>query len=305
MPELWRERSGPDGTREALSPAGEVFARMPPGGFYFDPAGAPLAGCSSAADIARHGAAIGSCDLPFYCDEPVEATAARARELRAGTDRAVVFNFCCHLLHAGAALRGYEQFLCDLLADPELAGAVLDLLVEVYARRVDRYGPALRGSVDVVLFNDDLGTQQGPLVSPEAYRALIKPRQAKLFSRAKRAFGAPILFHSCGAVSEFIPDLAEAGVDALNPVQVAAQGMDSKRLKREFGRDICFWGGGCDTQRVLARGAPQEVREEVRRRIGDFAPGGGFVFTQVHNVQPDVPPENVVAMLEAAREFGG
>ena len=132
----------------------------------------------------------------------------------------------------------------------------------------------------------------------------MKPRQAKLFRRAKELFGAPILFHSCGAVSEFIRDLAEVGVDALNPVQVGAAGMDSARLKREFGKDICFWGGGCDSQRVLSRGTPEDVREEVRRRIGDLAPGGGFVFTQVHNVQPDVSPENLVAMLEAAREFG-
>ena len=278
---------------------------MPAGGFYFDPAGAPLADCSTPADLEKHRAAIESVDLPFYWDEPVAATAARAKQLHSQTDRAVVFNFCCHLLHAGTGLRGYEQFLCDMLAEPELAGALLDMLTAAYLKRIDRYAPALRGSVDVVLFNDDLGTQQGPLVSPDVYRALIKPRQAKLFGYAKKAFGAPIAFHSCGAVAEFIPDLIEAGVDALNPVQVAAVGMDSKRLKREFGKDICFWGGGCDTQKVLSRGTPAEVREEVRRRIGDFAPGGGFVFTQVHNIQPDVPPENVVAMFEAVKEFGG
>jgi len=305
MPARWRERVTPGGVREAVGDDGAVFGRMPAGGFYFDPAAAPLAGCQSAADFEKHRAAIEASDLPGYWDEPVEATAARSRQLHAKTDAAVVFNFCCHLLHGGTGLRGYEQFLCDLAAEPELAGALLDMLLDVYLKRVDRYAPALKGSVDVVLFNDDLGTQQGPLVSPEVYRRLIKPRQAKLFGCAKKAFGAPVAFHSCGAVSEFIRDLAEAGADALNPVQVAAAGMDSARLKREFGRDICFWGGGCDTQRVLARGTPGEVREEVRRRVGDFAPGGGFVFAQVHNVQPDVPPENLVAMLEAARRFGG
>jgi uroporphyrinogen decarboxylase len=305
MPAKWRERVTPGGVREAVGADGVVFGRMPAGGFYFDPVAAPLAGCQSAADLGKHRAAIESSDLPGYWDEGLEATAARARRLHAETDAAVVFNFCCHLLHAGTGLRGYEQFLCDLVAEPELAGALLDMLTETYLKRIDRYAPVLRGSVDVVLFNDDLGTQQGPMLSPEAYRALIKPRQAKLFAYAKKAFGAPIIFHSCGAVSEFIGDLVEAGVDALNPVQVAAAGMDSKRLKREFGKDICFWGGGCDTQRALARGTARQVREEVKRRVGDFAPGGGFVFTQVHNVQPDVPPENVVAMLEAAREFGG
>lgn len=305
MPARWRERVTPEGVREALSPDGEVFGRMPRGGFYFDPVAAPLAGCRSVADLEKHRAAIEASDLPGYWDEGVEATAARARKLHAETDAAVVFNLCCHLLHAGTGLRGYEQFLCDLLAEPELAEALLDMLLEAYQRRIDRYAPALKGSVDAVLFNDDLGTQQGPMISPEVFRRIIKPRQARLFGYAKKAFGTPIVFHSCGAVSEFIPDLAEAGVDALNPVQVAAEGMDSRRLKREFGGIMCFWGGGCDTQRVLVRGTRQEVREEVRRRIGDFAPGGGFIFTQVHNVQPDVPPENLVAMLEAAREFGG
>ena len=112
------------------------------------------------------------------------------------------------------------------------------------------------------------------------------------------------MLHSCGSIRWALPDLIEIGVDAINPVQVSAVGMDSAELKREFGRDIAFWGGGCDTQRVLNRGTPQQVRDEVRRRIDDLAPGGGFVFCQVHNVQPDVPPENVIAMLEAAAEFG-
>jgi len=304
MPALWKERVAPDGARELLAADGSVAARMPRGGFYFDPVALPLADCASAADVERRRAVIEAFDLPGFCDEPLQATAARARRLHSETDRAVVFNLCCHLLAAGTLLRGYEQFMVDLLTEEAMVEALLEILMDGYTKRIDRYAPALKGSVDVVLFNDDLGTQQGPIVSPELYRRFIKPRQARLFSYAKKAFGAPILFHSCGAVSEFIRDLAEAGVDALNPVQVAAEGMDSKRLKREFGKVICFWGGGCDTQRVLARGTASQVREEVRRRIGDFAPGGGFVFTQVHNIQPDVPPENVAAMFEAVREFG-
>jgi len=101
----------------------------------------------------------------------------------------------------------------------------------------------------------------------------------------------------------FIPDLIEAGIDALNPVQVSAQGMDTARLKEQYGRDITFWGGGCDTQRVLWQGPPQRIRDEVKRRIGDLARDGGFVFTQVHNIQPDVPPEHIMAMYEAFEEY--
>jgi uroporphyrinogen decarboxylase len=128
---------------------------------------------------------------------------------------------------------------------------------------------------------------------------MIWPYQKKLFGHIKRRCAARLLFHSCGAVSDFIPYLIEAGVDALNPVQVSAAGMDTARLKREFGRDLTFWGGGCDTQNVLPRGPVGRIREEVRRRVSDLAPGGGFVFCQVHNIQPDVPPEHVLAMLEA------
>ena len=111
--------------------------------------------------------------------------------------------------------------------------------------------------------------------------------------------------HSCGSVYRLIQDLVEAGVDILNPVQISAAEMDSKKLKKEFGDALVFWGGGCDTQRILPHGTRQEIRDEVKRRIDDLAPGGGFVFAQVHNILPDVPPENIMAMFEAVWEFGG
>ena len=142
------------------------------------------------------------------------------------------------------------------------------------------------------------------MLSPGLYRKRIKPHQRRLFSHLKSVSGAFLLLHSCGSVRWALPDLIEIGVDAINPVQVSAAGMDSAQLKRDFGRDITFWGGGCDTQHVLNRGTEHQVRDEVKRRIADFAPGGGFVFNQVHNIQPEVPPQNVVAMLQAAAEFG-
>jgi uroporphyrinogen decarboxylase len=137
------------------------------------------------------------------------------------------------------------------------------------------------------------------------YREFIKPREKKLFEFIKRkAPGVKILFHSCGSVYDIIPDLIEIGVDILNPVQVTAASMDSARLKREFGSEITFWGGGIDTQQVLPHGTPQEVRDEVKRRIDDFAPGGGFVFATVHNIQEDVPVANVIALWETLMEYG-
>jgi uroporphyrinogen decarboxylase len=146
--------------------------------------------------------------------------------------------------------------------------------------------------------------QYGPLVSPAIFRKLIKPRWASILSAIKAKTKVPIFFHSCGAISEFLPDLIEIGVDIINPVQVSAAGMDSAELKRRFGKNICFWGGGCDTQQVLNRLGPGEVRQEVRHRIADFAPGGGFVFNPVHNIQPLIEPANIVAMFQEALSCG-
>jgi uroporphyrinogen decarboxylase len=153
---------------------------------------------------------------------------------------------------------------------------------------------------------DDLASQNRLLVSPELYRKLIKPRHARLFAFIKQQAKTPvkIFYHSCGAVSELLPDLIESGIDILNPVQVSAAKMDTRELKRRYGGKLTFYGGGIDTQRILPRGTPAEVRDEVRRRIDDLAPGGGFIFNTVHNIQADVPPENIVAMRETLAEFG-
>lgn len=146
--------------------------------------------------------------------------------------------------------------------------------------------------------------QSGPLIAPALYRRMIKPQWARIIQTIKAHPRAKILYHSCGAMDEFIPDLIEIGVDIINPVQVAAAGMDTATLKKKYGKHLSFWGGGCDTQKVLGRGTAAEVRQEVRRRIQELAPGGGFVFSPVHNIQPLVPPANAAALFEAALEFG-
>jgi uroporphyrinogen decarboxylase len=180
----------------------------------------------------------------------------------------------------------------------------MDQLAEANIRRFERYAATVGQHVHVVQFEDDLGMQDRPLLRPDLYREVVKPYHEKLFRFAKSRCDAYLLLHTDGAVSPFIPDFIDMGVDILNPVQVSAAGMDTKALKREFGRDITFWGGGCDSQHVLPFGTPQEVADEVKRRIDDLAPGGGFVFGPIHNVQAGVPPENVVAMFRTAREHG-
>lgn len=305
LPERWQDEPGADGARVVRNADGVVTASMPAGGFYFDEVSHPLANVSEPSELDAHGALFEAFDKPAFLDEGWDSMSARARRLHNETDYCVVANLCMHVLAAGESLRGFENFMMDLVADQRLAFALMEKLLEAYMRRIDVFAEKVAPWVDVVLVTDDLGSQAGPLISPELYRATVKKYHRELFGYVKKSTGKPLLFHSCGSVHDFIGDLIEIGVDALNPVQVSAAGMNTARLKHDFGSEITFWGGGCDTQNVLGRGTPRDVRDEVKRRIDDLAPGGSFVFTQVHNIQPNVPARNIVAMLEAAAEFGG
>ncbi len=202
-------------------------------------------------------------------------------------------------------LRGWENFYTDLVLNPTLVCALMDKLVEIKMKFWDLVLAELRDYVHMVMETEDLGDQKGPMISPEMFRKFVKPRMKELYSYIKKKAPVYIFFHSCGAIYDFIPDLIEVGVDILNPVQVSAVGMNTRRLKKDFGNTISFWGGGVDTQRILPLGTPQQVKDEVKRRIDDLAPGGGFIFNTVHNIQADVPPQNIIAMWEALQEYGG
>jgi uroporphyrinogen decarboxylase len=208
------------------------------------------------------------------------------------------------LFESASHLRGHERFFMDLVADPAMACALMDRVLEWKMAFYERLFSEIGDVVDVFFDGDDLGTQQSLLFSPEIYRAYMKPRHAEVFRAIHERTAARVGLHSCGAIRPLVPDLIEIGLDVLNPVQVSAAGMDSAGLKRDFGRELSFWGGGVDTQRVLWAGTPQEVRDEVRRRIDDLMPGGGFVFAAVHNIQAGVPPENILVMRETLREHG-
>ena len=293
-----------DGSQVTFDAAGNVVLRMPRGGHYFDPVYSPLAGVTSVRDIEKHLSAIESYDTPSHLDLGYEELAEKARALRETTDYLLVGFFGGHIFQAGQSLRGWEMFLMDLLVNRRFAEALMDHLAEANMRRFERFADTVGRYVDVVQFEDDLGMQDRPILRPELYRQVVKPYHEKLFRFAKSRCDAYLLLHTDGAVAPFIPDFIEMGIDALNPVQVSAAGMDPRALKKEFGRDIVFWGGGCDSQTILPFGTPKEVADEVKRRIDDLAPGGGFVFGPIHNVQTGVPPENVVAMFRAAREYG-
>jgi uroporphyrinogen decarboxylase len=212
---------------------------------------------------------------------------------------------CAGILEVYSWLRGYLRFYIDLAESPRAVETFLDKLLEFKSAFWTRALAEFGDSVDVVNEADDMAGQTGLLLSPDTYRRLIKPRHARLFAGIKKA--APqvkIFFHSCGAIRPLIPDLIEAGIDILNPVQLSAKGMNPFALKRDFDKDLVFWGGGVDTQGIFTTGSPQEIRDHVKENIEALAPGGGFVFATVHNTQANVPPQNFMAMWETLQEYG-
>jgi uroporphyrinogen decarboxylase len=203
-----------------------------------------------------------------------------------------------------ARTMGLENFLMALVSEPQFVDRLMDRITDIYIESCNNYLDLLGDYIQVFTFWDDICTQDGWMIRPDLYRQLIKPKQKRLVEAIKKKTQAKLFYHSCGATFDLIPDLIDLWFDILNPVQVSARGMDSKRLKQTFGKDIVFWGGGVDTQSVLPFGKPQDVVDEVKRRIDDLAPGGGFVFAAVHNIQAFVPPENIVALFDTALEYG-
>ena len=239
-------------------------------------------------------------------DDPGRYRDLSAQVERCGLDGryATVLSLPVAVVHMSQYLRGFDDYLMDLVANPGYAEDLMGRVMEVYLRIVENALAAVGRRVDVVSFGDDVGFQDRPMVRPAVYRRLIKPHHATIVARVKQVTGAAVMFHTCGAVRDLIPDFIDIGVDALNPVQVAAAGMgDTAALKRDFGAALTFWGA-VDTQRVLPFGSAEDVRAEVRRRIDDLAAGGGFVLAAVHDIQDDVPPENLLAMADAAAAFG-
>ena len=277
---------------------GVGYRRPLDSGLYFDQYLHPLKGADRST--------IRSYTFPRG-DDPARKTGMRVEceALRdAGFPVVMSQSFGSGILHGGTALFGFEDYFCRLLLEPALIDEVSERLLEGKLAFWDMVLGEIGDLVDVVMEGDDLGIQRGPFLSLSAYRKRIKPYQQRLFAFLKqKAPGVKVLYHSCGSISEFIPDLIEIGIDALNPVQLSAAGMDPHVLKREYGRDLTFWGGGVDTQENLPHGSVRSIRNEVRRNIDIWSKDGGYVFATVHNIQADVPPRNVAAMYEAVDEF--
>jgi uroporphyrinogen decarboxylase len=274
--------------------------RMPAqDGLYYDWFGFPL-----------QGATVSGLDHfawpRLYTDEELDALEDRARALFENTDHALVASivFGGGIFEQPSRLMGMENFYVALLKNRCFADALMAHITDLYVAVCDQCLERIGQYVQVVAYWDDLAGQNQLLLSPRLYRDLLLPKQRRLVAAIRAKTRAKVFIHSCGAIRELIPDLIDAGFDIINPVQVSAARMDPAQLKREFGRDVVFWGGTVDPQSTLAFGTPDQVTAEARRAIDALAPGGGFVFSAIHNIQSFVPPRNVVALFEAAQRFG-
>jgi uroporphyrinogen decarboxylase len=286
------------------SKSGRVIAEMPDGALYFEQAYYPfyeddnLDTLNEALDECMWSAVASPPGPLVSSPEGDERLVQGARQLRESTDRAILGLFGGNLLELGQFLYRNDRFLMLLALNPRKAHDFLEKLVELHLENLEKYLKLVGEYIDVIVFGDDLGMQTGPQISPEMYREFFKPRHGRMWRRAKELADVKVMLHCCGGVRQLLPDLIDAGLDAINPVQVSSRGMESEKLKADFGDKLVFWGGGCDTQRILPLGTPDEIRAHVRRQVDIFSKGGGFVFQQVHNILANVPPENIIAMFE-------
>ena len=226
-----------------------------------------------------------------------------AKNLRNSTDRAIYATFGGNLVEIGEFCFRIDNFLYLLATDPERIHAYLDKLTELHLENLTNYLNAVGEYIDIIGFGDDLGMQTGPQMSPKMYREFFKPRHELLWKHAKKLCPqVKVSLHSCGGVYPLLGDLIDAGLEIINPVQFTCNDMELHRLKREFGKDLTFWGGGCDTREILPNGKPADIRQHVKENVEIMSPGGGFVFQQVHNIMSDVPSRNIMAMFKAVHE---
>lgn len=327
-PAEWKEWTLPDGTRckvpgyvnlerrgsdwYLLSERGTPVGVQKEGCLYFDQIHFPLAGRpiqdDDFADLEDALAEVmwsvphPGGHLPLD-ENGLSALSRGAKALRQSTDRAMVGLFGGNLFETPQMLYGMESYLTAAALYPEACVRLSEALARLYLANLEKWLGAVGPYLDVVLFGDDLGGQQRPLISPAMYREYYKPFHRRMWARVRELADVKIQLHSCGAIEPFLADLADAGLDAVNPVQISAGGMDARTLKERHGERLCFWGGGCDTREVLPSRTPAEVAAHVREQGEILARGSGFVFQQVHNVMADVPPENVVAMFGSVTEL--
>jgi uroporphyrinogen decarboxylase len=291
------EELSPDTYRDEFGIVRQAAVRPDGHLLYYDFIGHPLSEARTVEELARY-------PWPDPHDPARYAGLDEAARAVRATDHALGVNMIASLFEFSWYLRGYVGFLEDLMTNRVLAEAQLDAMLDYQKALVGEVLDRVGDQATFINTGSDLGTQRAPMIDPEVYREVIWPRYRQLWEFIHARTEAKIFYHSCGSIVPMIPLLIEGGVDAIHPVQPAAEGMgDRARLKREFGADITFWGG-FDQQDTLPFGTPEQVRDAARTLFDDFMPGGGFVFAAGHNIQADVPPENILALFDAAQEYG-
>jgi uroporphyrinogen decarboxylase len=266
----------------------------------------PLRDVSSPAEIDRwfdtyDGNFVARIHVP---DEELAWAAELAQHLRQTTDKAIVADYFGTVLENAQGIIGWDTIYMHMIRQPKLAHHFFERLAHELETGIKRYLQAVGEYIDVFMFADDIGHQRGPMMKQDIYREFVFPGHKRLFQTVHENSRAAVFFHTDGSVVPLLPDLIEAGIDCFNSVQTDAANMDAMELKRRFGKNVTFWGGGVDSHRILPFATPEQVREDVRRRMKIFAPGGGYVFASIHNILGDVPPENILAAFDAAYEFG-
>ena len=293
----------PAGDWQLCDPAGLPYAQMPRDGYYFDFLRSTMAGRIDPDKFTPRNT------IP---DEQLSNLQSVARHLYHNTDKAILgWGGSLSVIGLSALLSdnitqgSLDTWLAMLMTEKQTANDMMSRAVDAAIKCLEQYYQALGDYCQVWgIASDDAGTQRSELLSPDLFAEMIKPHYKRLCDWVHANTHWKTFLHSCGCIHDYIEHWIEAGIDVLNPVQISAAKMEPQRLVDEFGGRIVFWGGGCDTQNVLPSASPEEIRRHVRQNISTFNAKGGYVFTQVHNIQANVPPENVEAMLQAAHDYG-
>lgn len=297
----------------AKDKSGEVIAEMPSGATFFDQTIYPwqeafpatMDGLKLAMEKVLWSAFAHSPWDSAHKENFWNDLRDKAVRLKENSDKAIMITVGCNLFEWGTFLRRMDNFLMDPYMYPAEVNMLLDALMDVHMNTLKKVIDSVGDVIDIIRFGDDLGMTSGPLVPPDMYKEFYKHRHAQLNSYVHQNSPMKTFLHSCGSIYQLIPDLIEAGFDILNPVQTNCVDMEPQRLKDEFGKTVTFWGGGADTTTVLNNASPEEVRVHCLERLEIFSKNGGFVFNPVHNIIPDVSPDNIVSMVNAVREFNG
>jgi uroporphyrinogen decarboxylase len=293
VPAAFRPIIEPNGDLLLVHPDGRPMARMPQGGFYFD----RLDKYPGAAHADPE-----TLEPPLLTQHECDHLHAQAEAWRQNSDLALIAAMGPpYELFFGLGTGDFQAWMITLATEPEYVAALYEKLTEAWLENLRRFSAAVADRVQILQFNDDLGTQEAPFLSLPMFRRLIMPYYRRGLEWVHAHTGMKVFMHNDGAIFDLLPTLIEMGVDILNPVQTTAKGMDPVKLKSQFGDRLVFWGGSCDCQHTLAFGTPDEVAREVQEHVRILAPGGGYVLASVHNIQAGVPAENVIALFDAAR----